>query len=513
MRHIPTTHRIEPRARAASPATGAAVPLADPYWMLGRQWWVGECRGHDGGAPVAARIEVAATPLGPGGDGAARDVVPSSLGAAPLPDPATEGGWRAALRLGREALARIDAVVARLREVAAQPGGDPSGNLGEQAEALGRQRDGLAERFPLTLPAPVAPRVPPAERVDGIALLAALRRGADPAGAILSNWVAHHAGTRLPDAPDPFRIETGRTGIEIARDGLRLRAEMSGTELHWSDVIAEEAEIPGPLHGAMTRPATLSFEGDLPMRWWTLEDARLRWSSAPAGPGDMGQLLVAAAFAEQGGEWWLVGVDAPANAVVEIGAVRVTDGFGATIRSEVAPPPGWTPRGPAGASRLVTLNQPVPLHGPAVEIAALIPDEADNLLWLIERTVPDALGRPRTERPPRPPAGAEEASYLARVAPPANWTAYRPAAPDRMERAALGDPTDPPPPPRTTFARPAYDLTSATIDAAGRAAESLWVMARSPSGHRHVWLARRARPAGRVETSGLLHDQVVHPEV
>ena len=50
--------------------------MADPLWMLGRQWQLGEHAGEDAGAPVAVRMTVAHTPIEPV-DGLDPTVVPA----------------------------------------------------------------------------------------------------------------------------------------------------------------------------------------------------------------------------------------------------------------------------------------------------------------------------------------------------------------------------------------------------------------------------------------------------
>src|SRR5215468_9053703 len=55
MPSITTWARIEPQPPVADIATGYAALVADPLWMLARQWQVGEFQGEDAGTPVVAR--------------------------------------------------------------------------------------------------------------------------------------------------------------------------------------------------------------------------------------------------------------------------------------------------------------------------------------------------------------------------------------------------------------------------------------------------------------------------
>jgi hypothetical protein len=75
--------RLEPRARTedleAGLATGLRAEIADPLWMIGRQWALGELRGEDAGSPISAHILGESAPLSrwrPGSTGAPEDLPP-----------------------------------------------------------------------------------------------------------------------------------------------------------------------------------------------------------------------------------------------------------------------------------------------------------------------------------------------------------------------------------------------------------------------------------------------------
>ncbi len=57
MPFIRTWNRLEPLPRHKELSDGLEARLADPLWMLGRQWQFGEFKGSDGGTPVLARFE------------------------------------------------------------------------------------------------------------------------------------------------------------------------------------------------------------------------------------------------------------------------------------------------------------------------------------------------------------------------------------------------------------------------------------------------------------------------
>ena len=50
--------RIEPHTRDVDLEEGLQARIADPLWLLARQWQVGEFRGEDAASPVHVRLEV-----------------------------------------------------------------------------------------------------------------------------------------------------------------------------------------------------------------------------------------------------------------------------------------------------------------------------------------------------------------------------------------------------------------------------------------------------------------------
>ncbi len=57
--------RLEPDPYQRDLARGWAAELADPAWMLGRQWQMGEHQGEDASSPVGVELRSRATPIGP----------------------------------------------------------------------------------------------------------------------------------------------------------------------------------------------------------------------------------------------------------------------------------------------------------------------------------------------------------------------------------------------------------------------------------------------------------------
>jgi hypothetical protein len=550
-----TWTRVEPDHHATDPRAGARCPVADPFWSLGRQWWIGELEGFDGGSPVASSVEFSAIPLF-GSVDEARDTVLSSGLAAPVAEPGRrlEGDWRVAYALGRSAArelaSRADGLRQRsLVDLVDIPRDGPRLGLDDPSGRLRRRRIGiggmggvgigasdtaelrkleqaasrLASDFPLEVPAILDARIPVGERIDGVALLVALRRGGDRVaelGPYLAAWAAARADVLIGADADTFAVETGRHSLEIDVEGGRMHTETArGPALHWSDMSVEigsraETEMQQPV------PVRLSFEGAPPIRWWGIEDVAVDYVAAPAGPSDLGQLLIAASFQEQGGIYWQLPIDIPGNCLLRIASVEVRDGFGVRRTStsmEGDALQGWKSCRAADLQQdtttdwMLILNEPDPLRGEPIEEVSLVADEIDNLIWMIEDIVPGPLGRGvRISQPsPRPVPSQEE--YTPRLAPPDAWIAYQQVAPDRLERAVLA-PLATRRERRTQFTREALKMTPGMLGAGGLRLQRQWSLARSASGRRIVWQCRRSLADLPRGSSGLLHDQIVKPE-
>ena len=98
MPSITSWSRIEPVGAGDDVAAGLAARIADPLWLLARQWQVGEFQAEDGGTPIVARWR---------GDVAAPDPLP------PRPDPAGHAAAGAALRPGDVSRSRCSSSASR----------------------------------------------------------------------------------------------------------------------------------------------------------------------------------------------------------------------------------------------------------------------------------------------------------------------------------------------------------------------------------------------------------------
>ena len=98
--------RLETQPTAVNLKSGLQAALADPLWLLSRQWQFNEFQGEDAGTPLSLAFSVEGTPVdsfraGPGSDGPWE---PLSPGGAPLEARVeAEAVWRTHPRLRGEA--------------------------------------------------------------------------------------------------------------------------------------------------------------------------------------------------------------------------------------------------------------------------------------------------------------------------------------------------------------------------------------------------------------------------
>lgn len=481
-----TMHRIEPDPRDTDPAPGAAVPLGDPLWMLGRQWWMGEMDFVDGGTPVAAEITLTESRVSAprAGIGPERTVPSARLAEG------TSAHWRDRLRMGHALVARAEAA-----------------GLGADMAAL------LAEHCPLTESHPLVLRMAPRRRIDGAAALRLLRHSPEEVPEtlvpILEDWARDQSEEEPRRGFDADR-RAHEAVLDVDGNGGLYAHQAPGPALHWSDLTPDAGE---GAPRSETRPlARTSLPGEQPPRWWRFEDDGLDWTAAPAGPSDLGQLLVAAAFAEQGQVLWRCEVDVPINSLVRIADATVRDTFGhrrPSVDARSQDLRGWA----FEDGRIPVLATAPMLEGDLLEAAVFRTDNVDNLGWLEETVVRRADGRGEAWTPGPRHEEAEAPRLVLRASPPESWIAYAIEAGGLVATplAAAGGGLRSG---RTRFFRERYSLSPTEIGGRGFRYELRPMLARAPSGHRIAWQVATARPGPRPgSSSGLLHDLIQRPSL
>jgi hypothetical protein len=416
-----TWQRLEGGTVAADLVEGQEARIADPLWLVGRQWQVGELSGDDAASPLLVEAEIEEAPvtrLQPGlpGAGPSVDVAGRPVETAvEREDPWTT---RAAVRLAAEAglqLLRIlgergtpDVRDALRREYPLRPpaddGLDPAGWA--QLRLLARRSfDGRALR--------AATRPPSAlDSSAGRAALDTWRRWYDalyPVPATGPSWQPRRMEYRFRLGAHP------RTGAEIVLDAT----EYAGGHLDWysfdrrDDLAPLGAEPAGRRRTLTVLPTPVTFAGQAASRWWQLEDGAVSFGDLHVGPEDLPRILLASFAAGFGDDWFVIPMTIGAARIARTTRLRVLDSFGdvTDVRSCAeldGPRRPWrffelTGDPSADAASLADRTAPwlflAPalsgvVEGPPREEVLLLRDEIANVGWAAELRVEAASGRP-----------------------------------------------------------------------------------------------------------------------
>lgn len=525
--------RLEPRARSNDFGPSLRAEVRDPAWMLCRQWQLGELGGHDGGSPSRLDAEVDVFRLADAG-----------LDAPPLE-----------ARVEREAFAfdgraRAEAGLAFLRFLRREGAGHRKGTFLAVAplaattpfsEALaprvpdgGTLLDALdAGRALWELALPDGSPLPPELRIDD----PGERSKVDAAGVALVAWRnAVYGPPTIGDAPG-WRPHALAYDLGVALEGGAadvLVADKNGTgSIDWADFDLA-APLPAPTVEPLRAgglPAAVTFPGMAASRFWEMEDARVDFGAMAVPVADVGRLLLVEFALVAGDDWSWLPLRVPSGSLLRVRRLAVQDSFGVTWN---APPAGrgtgfrlFDLDGVDAGAPVLLVPPTVPVTtAPPIEEVVFFTDEAANLAWAVERTLPGPLGEPTSGRaasPPRPPRPqTEEIAYelVSNVAE--HWIPFQAVRREgtrrkvALERAALlrarPDGSLEPIAPRGRVLTPADVVYRIDEEAIGRvpvAVQRSWQRARTTSGRTFLWLGRRTIPTRPDGPSGLAFDQLV----
>ncbi|MFG1950362.1 hypothetical protein [Micromonospora sp. NPDC048830] len=452
---VTTWTRLEPRTRRADLAPAVEARIADPLWLLARQWQLGEFTGEDAGSPVGARVHAESarfTRYRPGTGSGSTVGLPE---AAPLEAvvereaAATAGDLRFAVESGQQLLrlladAGAGSLAARLCATYPVPATPPdaasaadAGTVGYLRIAAGRVPHGdLALRawaegrflgenqVPAALTAAVTAAVD-----DWLAWLGVPERPAGPPQGYLLQLPAVLApGASRPAAPPwppadftPLFSAPGQEGPAWRRERMEydfaVGAHGSGGELvltaheydgdrldwyHFDHEPGATLEARPAVEDVVKvlLPTPVAYAGMPSTRFWELEDARVNLAGIGAGAGDLARMFLVEYGLVYGNDHFLVPLELPVGSATRIRSLIVTDTFGVQTLVPAAPdgtalfrPSGATPGGSADVLVLPATAAQT-LDSEPVEEVRLGRDEMANLAWAVERTVTGATGRP-----------------------------------------------------------------------------------------------------------------------
>ena len=436
-----TWQRLEATTVAVGLTEGQEARIADPFWLLGRQWQVGELTGEDAASPILVEATVEHAPvtrvrIGPGPIG---PVIMRDDGGLPLETAVERETVRdgpAAARIATEASLQLwrqlrgagasPAVVSALR--AAYPltlppddGIDPVGRA--QLELLAR-RAVDADALQVAVSDAGAGPVPGLPANVSLAVRNALRAWAGWYGGLFSE------PPEGKPAWNPERMEYSfqvAAGVGVQREVQLGAPEYTGGSLDWYSFDVASGGLSMGASGVLEQhalrvvPTPARFAGQAASRWWQVENRDVWFGDITTAPEDLARAAVASYGAVAGDDWYLVPCRLPSGVLARGRQVRVLDTFGeAHVIRSCAEQDGaarvwrfFELTGDASADTKALREVDVPSDEPAthcpwlflapvlagrtesppIEQVALLRDEAANLGWAAELRVESAAGR------------------------------------------------------------------------------------------------------------------------
>jgi hypothetical protein len=443
--------RIEPHTRPEDPnlalEMGLRAEIADPLWLLGRQWTLGELHGEDAASPIIAHLQGESAPLWrwrPGAEGIATNLPPDvpletlvererifpPRGGDRTPFPNRHLAAEAGLQFLRHVAAHLEAHSRAgtyrepyIKECPLDPPTDEERRTLDP-ESLrflevmaGRVPDGarLYASLRIALPAErggsgTLPSEPTISTDDKEAVLAAIADWFTWCETLVSEPQADET------AWERERIEyTFAVSAETAQGKVVLEApEYFEGRLDWhafvpgsSSLGGDDDDRPAPKSiDSSVVPTPVSYPGMPGPRWWEIEEGRVNFGSVEAGPTDLLRLLFVEFVSVFGNDWFVIPIgDVPTGSVSRVTSLEVTDTFGEQTKVKPFAPTGpratWRMFQPASRDRtasagllLLPATVTASLESAPLEEVVFLRDEFANMAWAVERTVESEGGRP-----------------------------------------------------------------------------------------------------------------------
>ncbi|MFC0678064.1 hypothetical protein ACFFGH_09435 [Lysobacter korlensis] len=478
-----SVHRLQADPLQTDLARGFTAEIADPAWLLGRQWQLGEHKGEDASSPVRVSYSSRRVPIDPLAGQPALDPQTAPAEAIVESEP---GDWWTP---GRRILA------GRAVEAAAQAAGAP-----------------LPDEEVLRLRAlPVPYGVLDGSGYDGQALWGERQRLQ-----LDLSWF----GSSRPPASEPADLwdpaELSYSAVFTA-DGVSLTLNRhDGGDLDWYSVDADGGLDPG-LAGTEQSlyPGRVRYPGAPLPRWWQIEDAKVDIGGYPPDRAHFSTLLLIDLIVNQSDDWFSFPVDALAGHIVTLDTVVVHDSFGEDWT--LAPPADWSMFATDGLERnalVVWAVASTPLVGPIIDEVVIGIDEDANLVWAVEQRLRGRSVVDDDDPPAEPPAvldasGRPGFAYRPMSRVPTHWHPYTLEEVDHRRRFVQGRAADLSGPtavlmpeaesdllidPASGGMHPTHQLEPAAIPQDGVRVERRRILARATDGSPVLWTQRRRQP-------------------
>jgi metal-sulfur cluster biosynthetic enzyme len=439
--------RIEPRCRSDDFSPGLAARVADPLWLLARQWQLGEFTAEDAGYPI--RVEIASD---------AREIATVTLGPSSTPIPLAGGPpleaiverervnldeWRVRVQIGQqfERLARArfndraQAIIGTYRRIfgIGRPAdqevikfdratwlflglvaghvvdGDAlmqvmldCGLLSDDAHLEAKLQEAINGNKLPSLPEDIS--LSEAAEVIG-SLINWYRKLCSQPASDSSAWQPEKLDYRF--GIQSKKPESGQAPISLVATDYRngdldwyTFSVQGGTEAGWT-----------PSEPLPYTPTRISFPGMPLPRWWAFEDSRIAFGLMNVETTDLIRPMLIQFASLYSDDWFNVPVRVPLGSVVKITGFKVFDVFG----KDTIVLPGQSPdNDPFKRFMLFEMSRASDPSGPGlagllfvlpvlggyreesspVEEIHFVRDEIANMVWAVEQTVPNGLGEP-----------------------------------------------------------------------------------------------------------------------
>jgi hypothetical protein len=504
--------RLTPDPYESDLARGWTAELADPAWMLGRQWQMGEHQGEDASSPVTVEITPQTTEIGAPAGQDAFDPLTTPAQAIVESEPYEWWTVGRRVRIGRAVTATAAAHGITLPEAvtlsALTAPYDRLNGSGADGRALWQQRGPLG-LDPVWFGSPGPPATEPLDDWDPAELAYSAQL---PAG-LTTLTVTRHDGGDLDwyhaDAKEPI----GAPPASAADGGTAPPAgTAAGAATGPSGSGARGTGGSPPDAAVQTIPGRLRYPGAPLPRWWEIEDGGVSIGGQAPDRSSLATLLLIDLIVNHSSDWFTFSLPVRAGTIVTVPEVTVSDSFGDSWT--ITPPQDWTLFGTTGldpSSIVVWATARTPLAGPVIDDVVIGIDEDANLVWAVEQIVAgQTLATPSVPPGPAPvqrdPSAALPFFYLPMTPIPAHWHPYvvddvngrrrfvqgraadlsaaTPALLPAPISDLLADPQAPP-------GGPVHQIEPATVPAEGMRIQRRTMLARSTTGEPVLWTQRR----------------------
>lgn len=172
---------------------------------------------------------------------------------------------------------------------------------------------------------------------------------------------------------------------------------------------SRDADVPSKKSRFAVIPTPVEFQGMPDDRWWQFENRLVDLGNVDTAKTELGKLILTEFALVHSNDWFIIPVELTPGSLTEVTSLKVVDSFGLehTIAPADDPENRWTlfalsesPRRastPPFHSNLLFLPPSLShlQESAPIEETLFLKDEMANMVWAVEKTLPDLLGRPK----------------------------------------------------------------------------------------------------------------------